>query len=75
MTIYDEIREKRKILRSLYGGSMTNRQLMDELGIKSKDTLRRAVQEMRIPVTVVSGRNRYDTDEVARRLVQLRNMA
>lgn len=75
MTIYDEIREKRKILRDLYGGSMTNRQLMDELGIKSKDTLRRAVQEMRIPVTVVSGRNRYDTDEVARRLVQLRNMA
>ena len=75
MTIYDEIREKRKILRSLYGGSMTNRQLMDELGIKSKDTLRRAVQEMRIPVTVVSGRNRYDTDEVARRLVQLRHLA
>lgn len=74
MTIYDEIREKRKILRDLYGGSMTNRQLMGELGIKSKDTLRRAVQEMRIPVTVVAGRNRYDTDEVARRLVQLRNM-
>ena len=34
MTIYDEIREKRKILRSLYGGAMTSRQLMDELGIR-----------------------------------------
>ena len=74
MTIYDEIREKRKILRGLYGGSMNNHQLMKELGIKSRDTLRRAVRDMSIPVTVVAGRNRYDTDEVARRLVQLRNM-
>lgn len=75
MTMYDEIREKRKILRSLYGGAMTSRQLMDELGIRTKDTLRRAVRDMGIPVTVVAGRNRYDTDEVARRLVQLRNPA
>ena len=73
MTIYDEIREKRKIMRDIYGGAMTNRQLMAELGVKSRDTLRRAVQEMGIPVTVVAGRNRYDTDEVAKRLVQLRN--
>lgn len=74
MTIYDEIREKRKILRELYGGMMTSQQLMGELGIKSKDTLRRAAQEMSIPVTVVAGRNRYDTDEVAKRLVQLRHL-
>ena len=74
MTIYDEIREKRKILRELYGGMMTSQQLMGELGIKSKDTLRRAAQEMRIPVTLVAGRNRYDTDEVAKRLVQLRHL-
>lgn len=73
MTIYDEIREKRKILREIYGGQMSNSQLMSELGIRSKDTLRQAVQEMGIPVTVVAGRNRYDTDEVAKRLVQLRN--
>lgn len=74
MTIYDEIREKRKILRELYGGMMTSQQLMGELGIKSQGTLRRAVQEMSIPVTVVAGRNRYDTDEVAKRLVQLRHL-
>lgn len=68
------IKEKRKILREVYGGMMTLRDLMVELGYQSEKSASRAAIEMDIPGTMVGRSKRYDTDVVARRLVELRGM-
>ena len=75
MNLYAEIREKRAILRELYGGMMSLRDLSQELGTKSKGATRNAVQDMGLPATQVGRMKKYDTDEVAKRLVERRGMA
>lgn len=74
MNLYAEIKEKRTILRELYGGMMSLRDLSQELGTKSKDATRNAVQDMGLPATQVGRMKKYDTDEVAKRLVERRGM-
>lgn len=72
--IAGEIKEKRKILREEYGGMMTLRDLARELGYQSEKSASRAAVEMDIPGTKVGRSKRYDTDVVARRLVERRGM-
>lgn len=74
MNIYQEIREKRTILRDLYGGMMSLKDLSRELGTGSKDATRNAVKDMGLPATQVGRMKKYDTDEVAKRLVERRGM-
>lgn len=72
--IANEIREKRNILRDRYGGMMTMVDLMTELGYKSEKSAMRAAAEMELPQTKVGRSKKFDTDTVARRLVELRGM-
>ena len=75
MNLYAEIKEKRTILRELYGGMMSLRDLSQELGTKSKDATRNAVQDMGLPATQVGRMKKYDTDEVAKLLVEREGMS
>lgn len=72
--IYRDVAEKRKILRDIYSGMMTLDDVMTELGYKSQVSARRAVQEMGIVPTQVGRMKKYETDLVAKRLVELRGM-
>ena len=72
--IANEIKAKRNILRDRYGGMMTLKDLMEELGYGSRISARRAVEAMGLPATQVGRMKKYDTDVVARRLVELRGM-
>lgn len=71
-SIASEVREKRNILRDRYGGMMTLVDLMEELGYKSEKSAMRAALEMNLPQTKVGRSKKFDTDTVARRLVELR---
>lgn len=72
--IASEVREKRNILRDRYGGMMTLVDLMTELGYKSEKSAMRAALEMNLPQTKVGRSKKFDTDTVARRLVELRGV-
>ena len=72
--LYREIAEKRKILREQYGGMMTLKDVQTEFGFGSHHSAQRAIDNMGIPATKVGGRKKYDTDSVAKRLVELRGM-
>lgn len=72
--LYREIAEKRKILREQYGGMMTLKDVQTEFGFNSHHSAQRAIDNMGIPATKVGGRKKYDTDSVAKRLVELRGM-
>ena len=72
--IASEVKEKRGILRDRYGGMMTLADLMEELGYKSEKSAARAAREMDLPQTKVGRSKKFDTDTVARRLVELRGM-
>lgn len=74
-TLSREIAEKRALLRAEYGGLMTTSDLTKELGYSSRASTIRAAQELDLPSTLIAGRRRYDTDVVARRLVERRGMA
>lgn len=69
-----EIREKRGILRDRYGGMMTLEDVKTELGFNSRTSALRAIRELNIPATQIGRSKKYDTDSVARRLVELRGM-
>ena len=71
---YKQIAEKRNILRNLYGGLMTLEQVKQELGYKSRDAARNAIRELSVPGVRIGKSIRYDTDVLARRLVELRDM-
>lgn len=73
-TLSREIAEKRRLLRDEYGGLMSTTDLSKELGFHSRHATLRAAREMELPSTLISGRRRYDTDVVARRLVERRGM-
>lgn len=72
--IYREITEKRGILRGIYGGMMSLNDVMKELGYTSPVSARQAVHEMGIVPTQVGRMKKYETDLVAKRLVELRGM-
>lgn len=71
---YQEIAEKRKILRDLYGGMMTLENIREELGYKSRDAARAAAAELGIEPTKIGKMKKYETDIVAKRLVELRGV-
>lgn len=73
-SLASEIKAKRKILREVYGGMMTLRDLMVELGYQCEKSASKAAKEMGLPATKVGKSKKYDTDVVARRLVELRGM-
>ena len=73
-SIASEIKEKRNILRDRYGGMMSISDLMEEFGYKSEESARKAIQFMGVQPTKLGRAKRYDTDTVARRLVELRGM-
>ena len=67
---YKEVNEKRKILREIYGGMMTLKQLSRELaGPARKWVQEHALQGVRLGKSV-----RYETDQVARVIVDGRGM-
>lgn len=72
--IASEIREKRTILRDRYGGMMTLEELREELGYRPRTSARQAAQELGILPTQIGRMKKYDTDQVAKRLVELRGM-
>lgn len=73
-TLASEIRKKRKILRELYGGYMTLEDLTRELGFSSRKIAFANAEIMGIPRTQIGKSKKYETDIVAKRLVELRGM-
>ena len=71
---YKDVREKRSILREVYGGMMTVTDLAKELGYSDRKSARRAIEEMGLQATRIGRLKRYDTDLVARALVNGRGM-
>jgi uncharacterized protein YjcR len=67
-----KVREKRNILREIYGGMMTLTDLAGELGMKRTDAKEWA-REKKIG-NLVGSRVKYETDEVARKIVEGRGM-
>ncbi len=67
-----QIDEKRKILRDLYGGAMSLTDLMNELGTTSYNAKEWA-RERGIGFTT-GVRVKYETDEVAKAIVNARGM-
>ena len=53
---------------------MERKDLMIELGYKTEKSAVRAAQEMGILPTQIGKSKKYDTDTVARRLIELRGM-
>lgn len=70
--IYANIAEKRKILRELYGGMMTLVDVANELG-RSRDVARAWVRALGLG-TQIGKRTYYETDEIAKAIVQGRGM-
>jgi hypothetical protein len=69
-----EIKSKRDVMRERYGGMMSLEDVRQELGYRSRNGALAAIQEMGLPATQVGRSKKYDTDVVARRLVELRGM-
>lgn len=72
--LYKQIAEKRNILRSIYGGLMTLEQVKQELGYKSNAATKRAIEELDVPGVKIGRSVRYDTDVLAKRIVERRYM-
>lgn len=53
---------------------MTLRDLAEEFGYRSEKSASRAARDMGIEPTMIGKSKKYDTDSVARRLVELRGM-
>ena len=69
---YNEIREKRNILRDLYGGMMTLSDLSRELGMKPEDA---KVWAMEQGLCIQLGKRlKVETDMLAKFIVQRRGM-
>lgn len=71
-TIYTNIAEKRKILRELYGGMMTLTDVAKELG-RTREVARAWVRGLGLG-TQIGKRVYYETDEIAKAIVQGRGM-
>ena len=68
------VKEKRDILRELYGGMMTVADLTIELGYKNRKYTKEWITQVALPGTMVGSRIRCDTDLVARTLVDARGI-
>ena len=66
------VREKRNILREIYGGMMSKAQLGRELGMKPEDA--GAWAKDHGFGSMIGSRIKYETDMVAKALVQCRGM-
>lgn len=72
-TLHAQIREKQNILREIYGGMMTQTDLAKELGMRS-DYAKEWAEQEGLAIRI-GKRVRYETDMVAKRIVELRGMA
>lgn len=73
-SLASEIRKKQETLRGLYGGYMTLADLTHELGFSSRKIALANAEIMGIPMTQIGKSKKFETDLVARRLVELRGM-
>lgn len=71
-TIYTNIAEKRRILRDIYGGMMTLTDVARELG-RTREVARVWVRSLGLG-TQIGKRVYYETDEIAKAIVQGRGM-
>lgn len=71
---YKEVAEKRKILRDIYGGMMTLVQLGHELGYSCPKSTRAWVREHALEGVKMGKSVRYETDQVAKVIVDGRGM-
>lgn len=71
---YDEIKEKRKILRDIYGGMMTIADLIHELGYSSRKSAQAWLATVGVEAVRVGRGIRYETDQVAKAIVDGRGM-
>lgn len=71
-TLQIQIQEKRNILRKIYGGMMSLADLSRELRMKD-DAARKWAAEQGIG-NLIGKRIKYDTDEVAKKIVEGRGM-
>jgi hypothetical protein len=69
-----EIREKRNIMRQQYGGMMSCVDLMKELGYSSPQSVKAWIQDVGLLGTKIGRSIKYDTDCVAKILVDARGM-
>lgn len=70
--IYTDIAEKRKIMRDIYGGMMTLTDVARELSV-NRDVARAWVRSLGLGAQI-GKRVYYETDEVAKAIVQARGM-
>lgn len=70
----NEIQQKRRTLRGLYGGMMSLEQLKEELGYRSPKSARAWLAEVGLAGTRIGKSIKYDTDQVAKILVDARGM-
>lgn len=70
--LYASITEKRKLLRDLYGGMMTLTDVSKELSV-TRDVARAWVRDLSLGVQI-GKRTYYETDEIAKAIVQARGM-
>lgn len=66
---YKEIREKRNVLRGLYGGLMTLTELSREIGYKDMRFAKTWAREVGLKCVQIGRSVRYDTDDLAKKLV------
>lgn len=71
---YNEIKEKRQILRDIYGGMMTIADLTKELGYNSPKSTRAWLATVALEAVKVGRGLRYETDQVAKAIVDGRGM-
>lgn len=71
---YSEVREKRQILRELYGGMMSLTDLTKELGYGSPKSARAWLTTVDVEPVKVGRGIRYETDQVAKAIVNGRGM-
>lgn len=69
-----EVREKAKVLRDIYGGMMTVVDLTRELGYGSRGSARAWLAASDVPGVRVGRSIRYETDLVAKAIVDRRGM-
>ena len=71
---YNEIKEKRQILRDIYGGMMTIEDLTKELGDSCRKSARAWLATVDVEAVKVGRSLRYETDQVAKAIVDGRGM-
>lgn len=71
---YREVEKKTKLLRADYGGMMSIKDLMRELGFGSHHTVNNWVRDTGLEGVRIGRSVRYETDQVARVIVSARGM-